>query len=445
MANPPGVFTVGSFVQCHPQGIPCIWFPVQQVQMMVVNPVQCCFVAAPLAVSQGVAPVPQEATTIAPMKSEVGSQVAVNKDLEPDSEPGTANESFYQLFETCRSRSVLDENCLLNLCDRIPIGTKAHFQDINVNIKDFGKFLGSYLKTRASVNITGLSLDSSSGVPTVECCLSSTSLSPCSKISVPFVGFEGHTKWRIKCTIADDSTVSISFDFDSVVPMDNIAAVASCTEQLSNTTTGSRLVQMALVLLNPRNSSFGASGEMMRKSIVHFIQKHLWEVGSSLTGNYILQIFVQQTPVSELDFLLDFIQANLVDCSEHRTFGRIVQRVLEKNLPAPTTSSFIDAIAANTRQLIFHQYGNYVFQTAVKVGTPRHREQLWISISEVGAKQIAAHKFGNNVLINFIKSADFDALKKVWEALHGSGLERHVYGSFVMRILKRSLRDRSAS
>jgi len=222
-----------------------------------------------------------------------------------------------------------------------------------------------------------------------------------SKISL--FGFHCSTRW--KCIIKEDESTSslyVAFDFDDscATPAGNFRAIQHHLGALYGTQSGSRLIQKTLTML------VESVHDNIKREILTYTEVHLHSLvfQHGHTANFVLQKMMQSLLESDVEFLFAFVTNNVKQCCQHRTFGRVIERTLERFGESARTTKLIDGIISNIPGLIFHSHGNYAVQKMIQTIRDEQRfKDVFSEVLKLGLKRVASHHLANNVLVALIR------------------------------------------
>lgn len=194
---------------------------------------------------------------------------------------------------------------------------------------------------------------------------------------------------------------------------------------------GSRLLQKAIDLVS--NSE--------HCTLVSQFKGNVREAATSINANHVLQKCIELMPSRYLQFIVDELQGHVIHIAQNRCGCRVLERLLE-HCPNTQVGCLVDEMLLEPLHHCRHPFANYVIQHILEYGSEEHRRRLTTSIAK-DIHRLARHRLASNVVRSALERSDTSNFERLSSALCAdpkalSGLQRHTWGSFVYRELKRS-------
>jgi len=287
-----------------------------------------------------------------------------------------------------------------------------------------------------SVEIVGVAREGARSVAVDACCSGTQET-----MYLPHWPISKFVSWRVRAVVTLDSRLRITKGHIRLLHEDRLGWQPHMIEGLSNvaralagTPSGCRVLQRAIE--EPGAGDCGCLVEQLRG--------HVWEAAASPHANHVLQKLIANVHQARVRFVAEEFRGRAAAAARHRVRGRVLERLLE-HVSAEHVGGLVEELLDACPLLCHHAFGNFVLQRVLEHGTAKQRHRL-AAVLEVEAVRIAKNKIGCNVLrcaLVHCAGEDRARLAGALEADPGRAeeLNRHLFGGFVMREVRRLRRN----
>jgi len=173
------------------------------------------------------------------------------------------------------------------------------------------------------------------------------------------------------------------------VSQDQMAVVAELRESfpsLAFHAQGCRLAQDALDKAN----------RDVQMELALTLRSHIREAINSPHANYVVQKIVEALPPSNVPFIVEELNGDVLQIAQHRYGVRILCRVLE-HCPPKMIERLIAQATENVALLCRHKYGTYLAQHIMEYGTSEQCRIVVRTLAE-NSVQYAKHRSGSTLI-----------------------------------------------
>jgi len=118
----------------------------------------------------------------------------------------------------------------------------------------------------------------------------------------------------------------------------------------------------------------------VKAAMLEELHGHVWDLITSLHGNYVIQKIVVMMPVRLTDFIVHELRGKAVVCARHRFGCRILCRLVEHSSADAATISLVDELLVSAAELSKHTYGHHVVQAILEHGGQSQKQAIIMAI-----------------------------------------------------------------
>uniref|UniRef100_A0A7S2NNT8 PUM-HD domain-containing protein n=1 Tax=Zooxanthella nutricula TaxID=1333877 RepID=A0A7S2NNT8_9DINO len=247
--------------------------------------------------------------------------------------------------------------------------------------------------------------------------------------------------WRLRSVVTFDSQLHITRKHVRLLLEEKLGlqpqmleGLSNCARALASTPSGCRVLQRAIE--EPGAGDCGCLVEQLRG--------HVWEAAASPHANHVLQKLIANVHPARVRFVAEEFRGRAAAAARHRVRGRVIERLLE-HAPAEHLGDLVEELLDACSDLCHHAFGNFVVQRLLEHGTAKQRHRLAACLA-ADAARMAKSKIGSSVLrcaLVHCAGEDRARLAGALEAdpSRAEELNRHLFGGFVMREVRRLRRN----
>mmetsp|Transcript_11493 Transcript_11493/g.18405 ORF Transcript_11493/g.18405 Transcript_11493/m.18405 type:complete len:880 (+) Transcript_11493:191-2830(+) len=183
---------------------------------------------------------------------------------------------------------------------------------------------------------------------------------------------------------------------------------------LSLHTYGCRVIQKAIDVLNNADNH-------QKAKLVEELYGHVMKCVQDQNGNHVIQKCIEKVPPSNIQFVVEAVQKDIMSLAMHPYGCRVIQRLLEY-CSTKQNHAILSEILQSIQMLAKNQYGNYVVQYVLIHANAKHRATVIKSLKG-NLVELSKHKFSSNVMEKCVTHAGREERKDLMIEMLGDGEE----------------------